>query len=56
LLAPDSTKFPLLASSRKDFLVRGFYLFISFEKDAGGKVTGAHVEQFGGKAFMTKTR
>ncbi|MGA9119794.1 MAG: alpha/beta hydrolase-fold protein [Bacteroidota bacterium] len=56
LLAPDSTKIPLLASSSKDFFVRGLYLFISFEKDAGGKVTGAQVEQFGGKAFMTKTR
>ncbi len=56
LVAPDSSKIPLLASSDKDFFVKGTYLFLHFDKDAAGKVRGAIVEQFGGNAYVQKTR
>jgi predicted alpha/beta superfamily hydrolase len=54
LVAPDSTRIPLLASSENDFFVRGFYLFLTFQRDKGGAVTGVHAEQWAGGMFLKR--
>ena len=54
LVAPDSTRFPLLASSERDFFVKGFYFFLTFHTDAAGNATGARVETFGGAFDVTR--
>ena len=54
LIAPDSTRIDLHAESDSDFYVRGMYLFIRFQRNASGAVTGAHAEQFQGAFDLTK--
>jgi len=54
LIAPDSTKIALQAESDTDFYVRGMYLFIKFQRNAAGVVTGARAEQFQGAFDLTK--
>jgi hypothetical protein len=54
LLAPDSTKIALNAQTPQDFYVKGIYLFLSFQKNDAGKVTGLHAEQFEGRAFLKR--
>jgi len=56
IVVPDGTKIPLLASSERDFFVKGIYLFLKFEKDEAGLVTGIQVEQFGGNGFVKKIK
>jgi len=56
MIVPDGTRVPLLASSERDFFVKGIYLFLRFEKDEAGLVTGIHVEQFGGSVFVKKIK
>jgi predicted alpha/beta superfamily hydrolase len=54
LLAPDGTKVKLDAEAKNDFYLKGTYLFLKFEKDDKGKVTGLHVEQFEGGGSLKK--
>ena len=54
LVAPDGTRLPLQASSERDFYVRGTYLFLKFDMNETGKVTGAHVETFEGNMVVTR--
>ena len=54
LLAPDSTRIELQAQSDNDFFVRGSYLFVKFQRDSAGAVTGLHVEQFQGGLDLIK--
>lgn len=53
-LTPDNTKVILHAETEKDFYIRGAYLFVHFEKDDTGKVTGFRLEQFNGEEFVRK--
>jgi predicted alpha/beta superfamily hydrolase len=54
LHTPDSTRVLLYAETEKDFYVRGAYLFVRFEKNETGKVTGLHAKQFSGELFLNK--
>ena len=54
LVAPDSSKINLYAETETDFYVKGIYLFLKMQKNDVGRVTGFHVEQFQGEAFLKK--
>jgi len=54
LVAPDSSKINLYAETETDFYVKGIYLFFKMQKNDVGRVTGFHVEQFQGEAFLKK--
>jgi predicted alpha/beta superfamily hydrolase len=54
LIAPDSTRIPLLAETEREFYVKGSYLFLRFDKDESGKTTGLHVEQFAGEVYLRR--
>ncbi|MGA9365532.1 MAG: alpha/beta hydrolase-fold protein [Bacteroidota bacterium] len=54
LYTPDSTRVLMYAETEKDFYIRGAYLFVRFEKNEMGKVTGLHAKQFSGELFLKK--
>jgi predicted alpha/beta superfamily hydrolase len=54
--APGSPKATLYAETEKDFYVKGLYLFLHFQKDNAGKVTGFQVEQYSGGVFAKKVK
>ncbi len=56
LVAPDGSTMRLIASSDSDFFVKGIYLFLHFDRDGAGNVTGAEVRQFTGNARIQKVR
>lgn len=51
---PYNTKTALYAESEKDFYTKGIYLFLRFQHSDTGKVTGLHLEQFQGGAFLKR--
>lgn len=51
---PSNAKTALYAETEKDFYTKGIYLFLKFQKDDKGKVTGLNLEQFQGEAFLKK--
>ena len=54
LLAPDSSTIELQAESENDFYVRGVYLYLKFQRNNAGAVTGLHVDQFEGGVDLIK--
>jgi predicted alpha/beta superfamily hydrolase len=54
LIAPDSTRIDLQAESANEFFVKGSYLFLKFQKNPAGAVTGLHVQQFEGALDLVK--
>jgi predicted alpha/beta superfamily hydrolase len=55
-IAPNSPRMIIYAETEKDFYVKGQYLFIHFQKDSAGKVTGLKVEQYGGETLAMKVK
>ncbi len=51
---PGSPRITLYAASDNDFYAKGMFLKGHFEKDAEGKVTGIHVQQYTGSIFIKK--
>jgi len=54
--APGSPKMTVYAESEKDFYTKGSYLFIHFQKDSTGTVTGFQFDQYGGGTFVKKMK
>jgi predicted alpha/beta superfamily hydrolase len=54
LHAPDNSTLALHAESEKDFYVKGVYLFIHFNMNDAGQVTGFHAKQFSGEMDLSK--
>ena len=50
----DETRMRLLAESETSFYVNGPYLFLRFQKNEAGKVTGCEVEAFSGRHAIVK--
>jgi hypothetical protein len=55
-IGPDNQKMTFYAESDKDFYIKGTYLFVHFQKDESGKVSGAQIEQYGGTNFVKKVK
>jgi predicted alpha/beta superfamily hydrolase len=55
-IAPEGTKYPLIAQSESDFAVRGMYLFVHFKRNAAGQVTGLEGEDWNGRHFNERLR
>ena len=51
---PDGQSIPLTAESDTEFSVPGQFLKIQFRKDGEGKVTGIHLERYGGEDFFKR--
>jgi len=56
LVTPDGIRVPLVASSAREFYVKGFYFLMRMKSDQEGKIVGAEVEQYGGNYSVTKTQ
>jgi hypothetical protein len=54
LHAPDNSTLALHAESEKDFYVKGVYLFIHFNRNDAGQVTGFHAKQFSGEMDLDR--
>jgi predicted alpha/beta superfamily hydrolase len=50
-VAPEGTKYPLIAQSESDFVVRGLDLYVHFKRNADGEVTGLEGERSNGRHF-----
>lgn len=55
-IGPDGSKMPVFAESEKDFYAIGQYLFIRFQKDSTGKITGFQLDQYAGGTFVKKVK
>jgi hypothetical protein len=53
-LVPDHPKIYPDAETEEDFYIKGVFLFIHFEKDRTGKVTGFRMHQYAGDTFVKK--
>ena len=55
-IAPEGTKYPLIANSDADFVVRGLYLTLHFKRNDAGQVTGFDGENANSQHFHPRVK